>query len=506
MSLRVGERIGSYEIISLLGKGGMGEVYRARDNKLKRDVAIKILPEEFCSDAERVVRFQREAETLAALNHQNIAAIYDFHQSGRNPFLVLELAEGETLAEILLKRGALPDHDVLDIATQICLALGAAHEKGIVHRDLKPSNLKIAIGGNVKVLDFGLAKPLQTATAIAPLSNSSMLTAAGTLPGIILGTAAYTSPEQARGQSVDARSDIFSFGSVLYEMLTGVRAFGGDDATEVLGRVVTAEPDWNRVPAGTHPAIRRLLRRALNKDPQQRLSDIRDARLEIEEARTPSHDAGHLTARSRRRWLWMASWATAVAVILGMAIPTFRHLTEVLPRQPELRLDINTPSTPAPLEFALSPDGRYVVFVGNAEGARRLWLRSLNEAESYPLAGTDGAAYPFWSADSRSIAFFTSGSLYRINIPTGSPQILANAPAGRGGSWSLDGTILFAPSTNGPLFRTAVAGGEPTAVTELKTPKQSGHRYPHFLPDGRHFLFYVQGSADASGIYLGSLD
>ena len=502
-SLQVGQHLGSYEIVALVGKGGMGEVYRAHDAKLKRDVAIKILTEEFSNDPERVNRFQREAEALAALSHQNIAGIYDFQQSGTTRLLVLEFVEGDTLADILKRRGALPIDEASDIARQICEALEAAHEKNIVHRDLKPGNVKITPDGKVKVLDFGLAKAMESHAANPALSNSPTLSLLATNAGVVLGTASYMSPEQARGRAVDRRSDIFAFGCLFYEMLTGRPAFDGEDVTEILGRVVTAEIDWGRLPAAIPASIQRLLRRALKKDPRHRLSDIRDARLEIEEAATEAKIASAPVSARSPRLAWVTLLAIAAAVIVTLAIPTARHLREGLAQ--EMRLEITTPSTSAPTAFALSPDGHSIVFVASGDGPQRLWVRALDKTEARPLAGTEGADLPFWSPDSRSIGFFASNNMYRIDLAGGAPRVLANAIAGRSGTWNRDGTILFSRSLADPFMRMSASGGEPVAVTRLDT-RQFGHRFPHFLPDGRRYLFYVTGTADAAGIYLASLD
>jgi Tol biopolymer transport system component len=501
----IGREVLHYQVLSLLGRGGMGEVYRARDLKLKREVAIKILPDEFARDPERVSRFRREAEVLASLNHPNIAAIYDFEEAGGLRFLVLELVDGETLAD-RLNRGPIPVREALGIAKDICEALEAAHEKGVVHRDLKPANVKITVDGQVKVLDFGLAKALEIAPANPALSNSPTLSMAATNAGVVLGTAAYMSPEQARGRAVDRRTDIFAFGCVLYEMLTGRPAFEGEDVTEILGRVVTGDPEWNRLPDETPVVIRRMLRRALKRDSRQRLGDIRDARLEIEEELSaPLQVISQESAASRRPW---AKWIGAVAaagVIVALAVPAARHLREPLPA--EMRVEISTPATSAPGEFSLSPDGKYIAFIASGDGVQRLWLRLLAQTEPRPLAGTEGANNPFWSADSRSIGFFASTRLYRIDIAGGPPQVLANAAQGRGGTWNADGTILFSTLGSSPILRVSASGGvEPAAVTHLVVGRQAYHRYPQFLPDGRHFLYYSQGITEATGLYLGSLD
>jgi Tol biopolymer transport system component len=504
MPVAIGSKLGFYEVTALLGKGGMGEVYRARDSKLKRDVAIKVLPEEFSRDPERLGRFQREAETLASLNHSNIAGIHELAEDAGTRFLVLELVEGETLAE-RIARGALPFDESLDIAKQIAEALEAAHEQGIVHRDLKPANVKITPGGRVKVLDFGLAKMRDPIGGAASATSNSPTTMGGSIPGVILGTAAYMAPEQARGRPVDRRADIFAYGCVLYEMLTGRPTFEGEDITEILGRVVTTEPDWNRLPPGTPPPIARLLRRALKKDPRRRLGDIRDAWIEIEEAGMAAEGAVPTRAARRTRWPWIASLAVAALIILAMAIPTARHLFETAP--PEMRVEISTPPTSSPYDFALSPDGRHLVFVAAGERGEQLWLRSLDRTESQPMAGTEGAQGPFWSADSRSVGFFASRRLHRVDIAGGAPRPLADAPDGRGGAWNADGTILFVPGTNSPMMRVAASGGDPVAIVQLAR-GSSSMNMPTFLPDGRHFLFTARNAVDSAvrGVHLRSLD
>ena len=483
----IGRQLGAYSIVSFLAKGGMGEVYRARDTKLKREVAIKILPEEFSRDRDRVARFQREAEVLASLNHPNIAAIYDLEEAEGARFLVLEFVEGETLAE-RIARGSIPIEQALNIAKNICEALEVAHDKGITHRDLKPANVKLTPDSKVKVLDFGLAK--LTETTSSPTDWSTLVTGSR----VILGTAAYMSPEQAMGQSVDRRTDIFAFGCVLYEMLTGRRAFEGSDT-------VTAEPDWSQLPAQTPWLIQRVLRRALTKDPRQRLGDIRDARLEIEEAVTPL-PLGEAAAAKRRVRVTSFAALLAIAIAGLLAIPVVMYFRQA--PAPEIRLEVTTPSTADPLSFAISPDGQRLVFSASNEGKSQLWIRPLDSLTAQPLAGTDGASYPFWSADSASVGFFAEGKLKRIDIVGGAPQVLANAVAGRGGAWNREGTILFAPTTAGPLFKVPATGGEPVATTRLET-GQSGHRFPQFLPDRRHFIYFGQGGS-GQGVYTASID
>ena len=500
MGITTGSRIGPYEVTSPLGEGGMGIVFRAHDTKLQRDVALKLLPEHFADDADRLARFQREAQTLASLNHPNIAQIYGLEESNNTSCIVMELVEGDTLQE-RVKRGSIPVAEALTIARQIAEALEAAHERGVVHRDLKPANIKLASNGRVKVLDFGLAKAFQEQQA-ATLSNSPTLIGAS-VPGVILGTAAYMSPEQARGKEADRTTDVWAFGCVLYEMLTGYAVFEGETVGEILGGVFKAEPDWRRLPAETPEAIRRLLRRCLQKERSQRLKSADDARLEIEEtlsapAPSPVHVRGS-------RFAWVLPAVFGLLVVL-LSIPAALYLRGRSVETPEMRVDIDTPATPQPLHFALSPDGTRLVFVSSSSGSPQLWLRQLNAATAQPLAGAEGGEYPFWSPDSRSIGFFAGSKLKRLDIGIGPPQELADAPTGRGGTWSSEDTILFAPTNAGPLWRVLASGGSPAQVTKLDLPRQAGHRFPQFLSDRRHFLFFAQGSPDAQGIYLASLD
>ncbi len=509
MALAPGTRFGVYEVTAAIGEGGMGQVYLATDTMLGRQVAIKILPDAFAADPDRVARFEREAKTLASLNHPHIAAIYAVEKSAVRHALVMELVEGDDLSQ-RIARGAIPLDEALPIAKQIAEALEAAHEQGIIHRDLKPANIKVRPDGTVKVLDFGLAKAMEPTGALsASVSMSPTITTpAMTQAGIILGTAAYMAPEQARGRAVDRRADIWSFGVVLYEMLSGQRAFKGEDTTDTIAAVVNKEPDWAALPANTPAPIRKLLRRCLEKDRQRRLTDAGVARLEIEEALASPlaiESAVTASARSstpRRRLAWFVATA-AVLAAAALAIPAVRYLRQT--PLPETRVDIVTPATDQPTSFALAPDGRQIVFVAAGDGASRLWLRSLATTTAQPLAGTEGATYPFWAPDSRSVAFFAGGELKRLDLGGGTPKTLAPALSGSGGTSNADGVILFAPSSFGPLMRVSAAGGATAAVTTLG-PRQSGHRWPHQLPDGRRFLFYVFGTPDTAGVYLGALD
>jgi serine/threonine protein kinase len=495
----IGTKLAHYEITSHLGTGGMGEVYQATDPKLGRSVAIKLLPAAFAQDAERVARFEREARVLASLNHPNIAAIYSLEESGGRKILVLELVEGETLAA-RIARGPIPMNEALSIAKQIAEALEAAHEKGIIHRDLKPANIKITPSGNVKVLDFGLAK-VREAEGAALSKAPTKVTASAT--GMIIGTAAYMSPEQAKGTDADRTSDVWAFGCVFYEMLAGCRAFEGETVSEILAGVLKSDPDWNRLPAGTPEGIRRLLRRCLQREEKLRLRDVRDARIEIDEAQIgPQVDAARGPLRRRERLAWISSLALIGLIAAVAIVSAFRPA----PLPPEMRLEISTPPTTDPVSMAISPDGQKIVFVANSENGSRLWLRSLGSVSAQPLSGTESAQFPFWSPNNRSVGFFADGKLKRIDVDGGSVQAMANAPQARGGTWNRDGTILFAPGSAGPIFRMSDTGGEPVRLTRPDGPQQSGHRFPRFLADGRHFLYFVTGSPEVRGVYISSLD
>jgi eukaryotic-like serine/threonine-protein kinase len=508
LALTPGTRLGVYQITAPLGEGGMGAVFRARDTKLDRDVAIKVLPEAFAHDAERLARFTREAKTLAALNHPHIAAIYGLEESSGVTALVMELVEGEDLSQ-RISRGAIPLDEALPIAKQIAEALEAAHEQGIIHRDLKPANIKVRADGTVKVLDFGLAKALDAHASSATADNSPTITSpAMTQAGMILGTAAYMAPEQAKGRPVDRRVDIWAFGAVLFEMLSGTRAFEGEGIADTLGNVMKVDPDWQQLPVSIPPRVVQVVRACLQKNPKQRLDSAQGVRLALEgafETAAPQTTSSVTASASRGRAAWMVA-ATAVLTAGALALPTVRYLRQTPPpAPPETRTEVVTPATDRPTSFALSPDGRQVVFVAADDGPSRLWLRPLATTTAQPLAGTEGATYPFWSPDSRAVAFFANGQLKRIDLNSGTPQTLAPASGNpRGGSWNADGVILCVPSTSGPLVRVPATGGAPVAVTTLD--QQRRQRFPSFLPDGRHFLFYAQGTPDTAGIYLGSLD
>jgi serine/threonine protein kinase len=507
MSLEVGSRLGPFEILTLIGVGGMGEVYRATDTKLHRDVAIKVLPSEVAADPDRLARFEREAQVLASLNHPNIAHIHGVDESAGVPALIMELVEGPTLADRIAK-GPIPLDEALPIAKQIAEGMEASHEQGIIHRDLKPANIKVRPDGTVKVLDFGLAKafdPIASVPGTATMSPT--LSRHATQAGIILGTAAYMAPEQAKGRGADKRSDLWAFGCVLYEVLTGKRAFAGDDVSDTLANVLKTEPDWSALPPETPAPIRRLLHHCLAKDKRGRIGDASTARIEIDDVQSRPHDAGervHDPGQRRERILW-ASLVAIVSLIAGGVLVWLRDSAVSRASLPEMRLEITTPPTYEPASFAISPNGRRLVFAGNADGHSWLWLRALDTVTAERLAGTEGALYPFWSPDSRSLGFFANGKLKRLDLGAGTPQTLADAPAGLGGAWNRAGVILFSPRTGSPLLRVPAAGGEAVAATKL-APGQVSHRTAQVLPDGRRFLFFATGAADVSGNYIGSLD
>jgi Tol biopolymer transport system component len=519
VTLAPGSRLGSYEITAKLGEGGMGEVYRATDSKLRREVAIKVLPAAFTADTERLARFEREAQLLAQLHHPNIASIFGLEESGGTRALVMELVEGPTLAE-RLESGALPLEDSLGIARQIAEALEEAHEKGIVHRDLKPANVKLTADGKVKVLDFGLAKALDSGSSgssATTLMNSPTLTGAhGTQLGVILGTAAYMAPEQAAGGTADRRADVWAFGVVLYEMLCGRRLFDGETVSHVLAGVLKDEPDFGALPPTTPPRIQDLVRRCLRKKPRERLQAIGDARLAIDEVlNDPRRDerpsAAAAPAPRSRMAVVLAAVGLAAAAVFATLWLTGNRKTP--PARVYNASMVAPPGNGFTDYFAVSPDGRRVVFEGydRKTGGRSLWLRELDRGEATKL-DTNGGDMPFWSPDGQQLAFFSEGKLKRLDFRGSPAQTICEAPTPRGGAWGRDGRIVFSPSFRTGLSIVAANGGEPRTLTELDASRhEKSHRFPVFLPDGKHLLFLAQtaeGGArdDDSGIEVLELE
>ena len=490
MPLNPGTRIGPYEVTGPLGAGGMGEVYRARDSRLGRDVAIKVLPDLFSGDPDRLARFEREAHLLASLQHPRIAVVYGVEEMRGQRALVMELVEGETLAD-RLAQGPLPVDDAIGIARQIADALEAAHEKGIVHRDLKPANIKLRLDGEIKVLDFGLAKAISPVGAGSGLANSPTVSI-GTQAGIVLGTAAYMSPEQARGRPVDRRTDVWAFGCVLYEMLTGKSAFGGESVTDLIAAIVKEDPAWAQLPPDVPPGVRRLLQRCLRKDARQRLRDMGDVRLELDEAQIEPAAAPVPVRDSRSRWTLPALGAGAAILGLG-ALALAWTLTRPAPADTPVRFALDMPkSEEITIDMRaamLSPDGSQVVFTVGGQNQSRLMLRPLDRMEATPVAGTADGFNPFFSPDGRWIAFTARGKLCKVPVEGGTALTLAEAAWG-GGDWARDGTIVYTRHYTEGIWRIDAAGGTATQLTKPDSGKgELGHFWPQFLPDGKHIIF-----------------
>jgi eukaryotic-like serine/threonine-protein kinase len=520
MSLSEGTSLGPYSIVSPLGEGGMGEVYRATDSRLKRQVAIKILPSGVAADPDRLARFQREAEVLASLNHPHIASVYGLEDAGGVKALVMELVEGPTLAD-RIAQGPLPPDEALPIARQIAVALGAAHERGIIHRDLKPANIKVRNDGTVKVLDFGLAKLASTNPAgEGERSQSATITSpAVTTMGLILGTAAYMSPEQARGRDVDKRTDIWAFGAVLYEMLAGVRAFAGDDVTETMAAVVKSTPDWSALPADTPAPVVALIQRCLEKDRNARIGDIAVAQFLMGDGASigVSRTAPARTSSRAAGMIRTLPWIFA-ALVLGLAggwlygrrpaaTPLVSRLEmSVLPADHLTSSDLS--SRPARHVLAISPDGRLAVFSAERGDVAQLYARPLDRKSSVPIAGTEDGVAPFFSSDGSSIGFWVGSTLKRVPVAGGQPTTIADVPDGARGSatWSDDGTIFVA--SNAGISRVPSAGGTPATLIASDRAKNERHVLPHALPGGKAILFTtVTGRAwSAANIVLRSVD
>jgi Tol biopolymer transport system component len=518
--LSSGTRLGSYEILAALGAGGMGEVYRARDVRLQRDVAIKVLPEDVTADPARVQRFEQEARAAAALNHPNILAVFDIGDRQGSPYIVSELLEGQTLRERLAS-GPLPPRKAVDYAIQIARGLAAAHERGIVHRDLKPDNVFLTTDGRAKVLDFGLAKLTEREHPELTLS-ALPTTPPNTAIGTVLGTIGYMAPEQVRGAQVDQRTDIFAFGALLYEMLSGRRAFGGDTGIDVMTAVLKEDPpDLPSAERQIPPGLQRIVDRCLEKSPAARFQTASDLGFALESLTSASGaaavvDAGPATAGTSGIWGRRAAmlWASAAAVFLLVLVAgAIAYALRPLAAPTVVRFTMDPPPDAAfgggpafSPSAAVSPNGKQIVFMAGRKDASTpmLFVRSIDSFEARPLDGTEGASFPFWSPDSASIGFFTAGKLKKIDLAGGPVRTICDTISGQGATWSAEGVIVFAADAIGPLSRVPSAGGQPVPVTKLSDAgKESSHMWPDFLPDGRHFIFLVQ---PGNVIRVGSLD
>jgi hypothetical protein len=500
MALASGSRLGPYEIIAPLGAGGMGEVYRAKDTRLERAVAIKILPAHLCSDAAHKQRFEREAKTISSLNHPHICVLHDIgHQDGVD-YLVMECVEGDTLAK-RLEKGPLPLELVLKYGAQIADGLDKAHRSGVVHRDLKPSNIMLTPLG-AKLLDFGLAKPASQLASLATLTAASAESSPLTEQGTIVGTFQYMSPEQVEGKELDGRSDIFSLGAVLYEMLTGKRAFEGRSRLSVASAILEKEPaPISTVIPLTPPALDHAVKKCLAKFPEERWQSASDLASELKWVSESGSQAGVPAPRkARSKMRERLAWSVAAACALVAVALAVLYWSRAQQKPRAIRSYVKATLSSGFLfsgqvsGFALSPDGLRLAYVAlDADKRAVLWVRKLDSLQAQPLAGTEDASFPFWSPDSRSIGYFATGKLKRIEASGGPPLTLCDAATPRGGSWSQSGVILFAPNLNTPLFRVSASGGTPTAVTSLSHDTEKGvvtHRWPQFLPDGRHFFIF----------------
>jgi Tol biopolymer transport system component len=512
VTLSAGTKLGPYEILAPLGAGGMGEVYRAKDTRLDRTVAVKVLPSAMSSSPEIRQRFEREAKTVSQLSHPHICALYDVGREGETEYLVMELLEGETLSD-RLARGALPLDQTLRYGQQIA-ALDAAHRQGIVHRDLKPGNAMLTKSG-VKLLDFGLAKTFERPASKGSLT--SLPTQQGlTQEGTILGTFQYMAPEQLEGREADSRTDIFALGAVLYEMATGKKAYSGATQASLIGAILHTEPaPISSIQPSAPPGLERVIRTCLAKDPEDRWQSARDVAGELKWIEQGSEAAAPAVSATVRRGGGRLAWTVAaLAILLALAAAaTAIRLAHRETPLPLIRTSLVLPELSAPRAATLSPDGTKVALAArDSSGRNLLWIRSLDSLAAQPLSGTEGSAFPFWSPDSRFVGFFADGSLKKISVEGGPAQTLCNAPISRGGSWGRDGTILFSPVPDGPLYKVPASGGVAAPVTRFDAARgETSHRWPFFLPDGRRFLYLVAsfGSGEERekmGIYAGSLD
>ena len=512
MTLTAGTKLGRYEIRSQLGAGGMGEVYRARDTQLGRDVAIKVLPSAYSVDPDRLHRFEQEACAASALNHPNILVVHDIGAHDGATFVVSELLEGETLRK-RIGGAALNQRRAIDYALQIAHGLAAAHEKGIVHRDLKPDNIFVTNDGRMKILDFGLAKLTQPDGD--QVQTDVPTRRVNTEPGIVMGTVGYMSPEQLKGLRVDQRSDIFSFGAILYEMLSGRRAFQGESAAEMMSAVLKEDPpELSETNQRISPGLERLVHHCLEKNPEERFHSASDLAFALQAlSGTASTSDKSITvampklrSRTRERFVWIAVSGVLLISAIALTLYSFRSVSQ----EARVMRFLITPTEQASfLSSVISPDGRRLaISVRDSSGKSLLWVRSLDSLTMQPLPGTDSATYAFWSPDSRSIAFFSGGKLRRVDVAGGPPQILCDAGGGAGGAWNREGTIIFAPDNGTALYRVPPSGGAPTPITTLdESQLEVAHKYPQFLPDGKHFLYLAQNAqTENSSVNVGQLD
>jgi len=510
MGLSSGTKLGPYEVVAPAGAGGMGEVYRAHDSRLNREVAIKVLPAAFSRDPDRLRRFQQEAQAVAALNHPNILAIHDFGEHQGSPYIVMELLDGETLRQWLLS-GAMPIRKAIEYATQIGVGLAAAHAKGIVHRDLKPENIFITRDGRVKILDFGLAK----VTHPEPVTPDAATLASQTEPGVVMGTVGYMSPEQVRGQVTDHRSDLFSFGAILYEMLSGKRSFHGETSVEIMNAILKEDPELTDIGRTIPPTLDRIVSHCLEKNPAERFQSARDLSFALR-AVQDSSISSIVSRKPSRKTVWRWSRIAAEVALVGIAIGLLltRHSAEN--RRPLVQTAILPPpgegfwaniTQPA----AISPDGKFLALIAMRNGHQQLWLRRLDTADAQPIAGSEDASNPFWSPDSRYIAFFIPGKLKKVNVSGGAVSDICSAGVfGMGGAWSSRGVIVLA-TFGAALKRVPESGGTPEVIPGAELSSDAiGHMWPTFLPDGKHFLYldwrYPTQASHDDGVWIGSLD
>ena len=509
----IGQTISHFKVIEKIGQGGMGVVYRAQDTNLSRDVAIKVLPEQFTQDPQRLARFEREAKLLASLNHPNIAAIHSFEHADDVHFLVLELVEGETLADLLTK-GPVPVEKTLELCQQIAEGVEAAHEKGVIHRDLKPANVKVTPEGKVKILDFGLAKAFEGEVPVADISQSPTLTEEMTRAGVILGTAAYMSPEQARGKPVDKRADIFAFGSVLFELLTGKRAFEGETVTDTIASILKGEPEWDLLPPSIPSTIRFLMSRCLQKDPGRRLQHIDGARILIEEALSGAATVSSIGlggAMQPALWKRTIPWIVAVVGVVVAVIALWNSTSPIPTPEPVVRF---VAALPADLQMgqasrgivALSRDGAHLAYAATRGGTAQLYLRSMEQLEARPIPGTEDVTYPFFSPNGQWLGFFAGGKLKKVSLSGGTPVILCDVYSPfMTASWDSEDTILCAPPSS-VISQVSAAGGTPEVVTTLDSDQgESSHSSPQLLPDGDTLLF-TANSPEGRKVVVQSLE